>query len=109
MGAEQVSLPGNTVFSWKGTDPWKDTPDDKLQYSWRLDGGVDSTENNPQYEVNLSWNQGGSWSNARLANLSGTVIPSYSVLGGQSDLWGTHSWSVADFSNTNFRVLLNIY
>ena len=35
----EVSQPGNTVLSWKGADRWQDTPDEELQYAWRLDGG----------------------------------------------------------------------
>jgi uncharacterized repeat protein (TIGR01451 family) len=72
----------------------------------RLDGGVDSKDNYPQYEVDLSWGGGATntWSSTRSADLYGTLVPTYSVLGGQSDLWGTHAWSVDDFSDTNFRV-----
>jgi uncharacterized repeat protein (TIGR01451 family) len=72
----------------------------------RLDGGADSTDNDPQYEVDLSWGGGATdtWSSARSTNLSGTLVPTHYVLGGQSDLWGAHAWSVGDFSNTNFRV-----
>ncbi|MDA0747274.1 MAG: PDZ domain-containing protein, partial [bacterium] len=36
---DRVSQPGNTVISWQGSDPWRDTADDELQYAWRLDGG----------------------------------------------------------------------
>ena len=36
---ETVSRPGNTSLAWKGTDPWHATPEDQLQYAWRLDGG----------------------------------------------------------------------
>ena len=34
---EQVYQPGNTTISWKGVDPWSRTPEDKLQYSYRMD------------------------------------------------------------------------
>ena len=35
---EEVSHPGNTVFFWRGIDPWRGTLDEELQYAWRLDG-----------------------------------------------------------------------
>jgi uncharacterized repeat protein (TIGR01451 family) len=71
-----------------------------------LKGGVDTVADSPQYEVDLSWNQGqeGSWSSTRSASLGGTLGLDDHVLGGQSDLWGEHAWSVDDFSDTNFRV-----
>ena len=36
---DKVSQPGNTTISWKGQDPWRSTPDEDLQFSWRLDDG----------------------------------------------------------------------
>jgi uncharacterized repeat protein (TIGR01451 family) len=71
-----------------------------------LEGGVDTVANSPQYEVDLSWGGGitNTWSSTRTASLGGTLNPPQYVLGGQSDLWGTHTWSVDDFSDTNFRV-----
>ena len=37
LSLEEVSLPGNTILSWSGADPWHDTPTEALRYSWRLD------------------------------------------------------------------------
>ena len=31
-----VSSDGNTFFTWQGMDPWRITPEDKLDYSYRL-------------------------------------------------------------------------
>ena len=39
LAVDQVSQPGNTTFIWDGHDAWRATPDAKLQFSWRLDGG----------------------------------------------------------------------
>jgi len=39
-GLEEVSQPGNTAISWKGADPWRATPDDEIQYSYRMDDGA---------------------------------------------------------------------
>jgi signal transduction histidine kinase/DNA-binding response OmpR family regulator/ligand-binding sensor domain-containing protein len=33
----KVSQPGNTILAWKGTDPWKTTPANLLQFSYKLD------------------------------------------------------------------------
>ena len=35
----QVSQPGNTTIAWTGRDPWWATPEEELQYSWRLNNG----------------------------------------------------------------------
>ena len=35
----EVSQPGNTPLAWTGADPWRITPEEDLQYAWRLDGG----------------------------------------------------------------------
>ncbi len=39
LSLEKVSQPGNTTLAWTGADPWHVTPDEALQYAWRLDGG----------------------------------------------------------------------
>jgi signal transduction histidine kinase/CheY-like chemotaxis protein/streptogramin lyase len=31
--------PGNATLAWHGTDPWRSTQDNDLQYAWRLDKG----------------------------------------------------------------------
>jgi ligand-binding sensor domain-containing protein/HPt (histidine-containing phosphotransfer) domain-containing protein len=36
---QQVYQPGNTIISWEGFDPWAKTPIEKLQFSYRMDGG----------------------------------------------------------------------
>ena len=35
--AGEVSQPGNTTIAWKGSDLWKSTPEDEIQYAWRMD------------------------------------------------------------------------
>ena len=40
VSLQEVSQPGNTTVAWAGDDPWRDTPDDGLQYAHRLDGGA---------------------------------------------------------------------
>ncbi|MDQ8183525.1 ATP-binding protein [Pelagicoccus sp. SDUM812005] len=36
---EKIAPPGNVTLSWDGLDRWENTPADKLQFSWRIDGG----------------------------------------------------------------------
>jgi methyl-accepting chemotaxis protein len=43
LALAEVSQPGNTTVKWKATDPWLATPDDEIQFSWRLDEGPWST------------------------------------------------------------------
>lgn len=38
LSAKAISAPGNTVFAWKGRDPWQDTEQEYLEFSWRIDG-----------------------------------------------------------------------
>ncbi|MDP6776508.1 MAG: triple tyrosine motif-containing protein, partial [Candidatus Latescibacteria bacterium] len=38
LSLNEVSQPGNTTLAWKGADPLRDTPDEGIQYAWRLDG-----------------------------------------------------------------------
>ena len=34
---EKIAQPGNVILSWSANDPWKMTPIDKIQYSYRID------------------------------------------------------------------------
>jgi len=36
--SDRVPHPGNTIISWRGTDPWHQTPNEDLVYSYRIDG-----------------------------------------------------------------------
>ncbi len=38
LSLREVSQPGNTTLAWRGTDPWRSTPDGELQFSWHLAG-----------------------------------------------------------------------
>lgn len=55
---ERVSQPGNTAISWTGSDPWKRTPDDELQYAYRLDQGPWSPFTDKTSAVLLSLSSG---------------------------------------------------
>jgi len=39
LAVDEVSQPGNTTIAWQGMDRWKSTPDEELQFSWRMDEG----------------------------------------------------------------------
>jgi len=51
---DKISQPGNVLLSWTGQDPWKSTPDHKLQYSYRMDQNAWSAFTNKGNEVFLS-------------------------------------------------------
>ncbi|WP_168433683.1 sensor histidine kinase [Pontiella sulfatireligans] len=36
---ERVAQPGNSQMAWAGRDSWDNTPEELLEYSWRLDHG----------------------------------------------------------------------
>ena len=38
LNVEDVRYPGYTVLRWAGIDHWRDTPEEDVQYSYRLDG-----------------------------------------------------------------------
>ncbi|HSL29833.1 MAG TPA: hypothetical protein VK900_11585, partial [Anaerolineales bacterium] len=68
----------------------------------RLDARADSTSNSPKLCVQVSWNGGSSWTTAKQTSTLGTSEATY-ILGSPSDTWG-RSWTVSNFTNTNFRV-----
>ena len=39
LSLDEVAESGNTVVNWQGIDPWRDTPQENLQYAWRIDNG----------------------------------------------------------------------
>jgi len=59
VSLDRVSQPGNTVLAWRGMDPWRVTPDEELQYAWRLDGGAWSPFSFEKNRVFLSLPGGG--------------------------------------------------
>ena len=68
----------------------------------RLDARADTSSGAPKICVEISWNGGASWTTVKnTPNLNSTEA-TY-ILGGAADTWG-RSWSVGDFSNTNFRI-----
>ena len=40
LSLREVSQPGNTTISWSGSDPWRSTPEDQLQFSYQMDGNA---------------------------------------------------------------------
>jgi len=51
---DKISQPGNVLLSWIGQDPWKSTPDHKLQYSYRMDQNAWSAFTEKSNELFLS-------------------------------------------------------
>ncbi len=68
----------------------------------RLDAKVDSTSGSPKICVKLSWDAGVSWTTAKATPTLSTTMATY-TLGSWTDTWG-RTWSVNNFTNTNFRV-----
>lgn len=55
-----------------------------------------------QIEVDLSWNNGSSWTSTKTQTINGTET-TY-VLGSATDDWtSSHSWTPTEFSNANFK------
>jgi len=68
----------------------------------RLDARADATAGNPSICVQLSSDGGLTWTTAKTTPTLTTAEATY-TLGGAADTWG-RSWTVTNFSNTNFRV-----
>jgi hypothetical protein len=68
----------------------------------RLDWYLDSTQGNSKLEVQLSWDGGTSWTDAKTTK-NGNTSETTDVLGGPTDTWG-RSWTVAELSDANFRL-----
>jgi uncharacterized repeat protein (TIGR01451 family) len=67
----------------------------------RLDAFADSTAGAPKLCVQLSSNNGSSWTTAQSATLG--TAEATSILGSPTNTWG-RSWTGSDFSNANFTV-----
>jgi hypothetical protein len=69
----------------------------------QLQAKVDSTSGSPKICVQLSWDDGLSWTAARTTAILTTSEKTY-LLGGLADLWG-RSWSPAEFANLRIRII----
>jgi signal transduction histidine kinase/DNA-binding response OmpR family regulator len=49
-----IAQPGNVILSWNANNPWKLTPTDKIQYSYRFDNGEWSVYSNKKSEIFLA-------------------------------------------------------
>ncbi|MCG3112741.1 MAG: IPT/TIG domain-containing protein [Candidatus Manganitrophus sp. SB1] len=73
----------------------------------RLDARADSTSGSPRICVQLSWDNGNTWTTAKTSSNLTTTLATY-TLGNATDTWG-RTWNANDFTNPNFRVrLINI-
>ncbi len=77
-----------------------------------IEVAVEGNRTDPRtVDVMLSWNNGSSWttgSGTGVKNFGGTftTLDKTVILGGPSDTWN-HTWAPADFSDANFRMLLD--
>ncbi len=69
----------------------------------RLDAWANSGASTRDLCVELSWNNGSSWTSSKSMGLSGTSEKTY-TFGGSSDMWGRGVWSGTDLTNANFVV-----
>jgi hypothetical protein len=70
----------------------------------RLDWWLDSTAGINSMSADLSWDGGTTWTTAKTDTVESTTELT-ATLGGAADTW-SHSWTVAELSNANFRVRL---
>jgi hypothetical protein len=70
----------------------------------RYRAGIDSTAATNRICVQLSWNDGTSWTAAQLAPFATTELATY-TLGGPLFLWG-RAWTAAELSDATFHVRL---
>lgn len=68
----------------------------------KLDARVNSTTNAPKICVQISWDGGTTWTTAKSTPTLTTTNATY-ILGTSTDTWG-RTWTINNFSNTNFRV-----
>jgi len=55
---KEISQPGNVLISWIGNDPWKSTPTENLQYSYRIDNDPWSPFSGKTNEIFLAVDEG---------------------------------------------------
>ncbi|HLF25873.1 MAG TPA: glycoside hydrolase family 5 protein, partial [Anaerolineae bacterium] len=68
----------------------------------RLDARVDSATGTRQMCVEVSWNNGATWTAVKTSAALSTTEASY-ILGSASDTWG-RTWSASELTSANFRV-----
>ena len=56
------------------------------------------------FKLNLSWDDGVSWSGSKNINL--TSMESQYKAGGNEDAWGTHNWTLQELANENLMLRL---
>lgn len=72
---EEVSQQGNTLISWTGEDFFGGTPDERLAYSYRLDGGAWSEFSNEEHHTFLNLGHGVHTLDVRARDLDLNVDP----------------------------------
>jgi len=68
----------------------------------RLDARVDSATGTRQMCVEVSWNNGTTWTAVKTSAALSTTEASY-ILGSATDTWG-RTWSASELTSANFRV-----
>jgi hypothetical protein len=68
----------------------------------KLIGKVNSTTGSPKLCIQLSWNGGITWVNAKSTTILSSTNTTY-LLGTSTDTWG-RAWRGTDLTNANFRL-----
>jgi hypothetical protein len=73
----------------------------------RLDSKVDSTVGSPKMYIQLSWDNGVSWTAAKVTPILSKTRKTY-FLGNSADKWG-HNWTPDELNDQNFKVrIINV-
>lgn len=72
---EKISQPGNVILTWSANDPWKQTPLEQIQYSYRIDGNEWSNYAYKTSEIFLSLSSGEHTFEVRARDKDGNVDP----------------------------------
>lgn len=73
----------------------------------RPDWWLDSTSSTNDIDIELSWNGGSSWTSSKNEGTETTSDTNNKLVGSSNDTWG-RTWSLSDFTNSNFRVRITM-
>jgi len=71
----KISQPGNVILAWSANDPWKQTPPEQIQYSYRIDNGDWSSFTYKTSDIFLSLPSGDHTFEVRSRDRDGNIDP----------------------------------
>jgi signal transduction histidine kinase/DNA-binding response OmpR family regulator len=72
---EKIAQPGNVILAWSGNDPWKQTPVEQIQYSYRIDNNEWSSFTYKTTDIFLSLPAGDHTFEVRSRDRDGNIDP----------------------------------